>query len=99
MPEICRFFGIVISMFYADRSPPHSHARYGEHRAIIEIESSALLSGSLPPRLLWANDFPHSDSTWPHSQALLAQHAAHLTDEERRLVLHDNVAELYGLAR
>ena len=48
-------------------------------------------------RLLWANDFPHSDSTWPHSQELLAQHAAHLTDAERRLILHDNVAELYGL--
>jgi predicted TIM-barrel fold metal-dependent hydrolase len=48
-------------------------------------------------RLLWANDFPHSDSTWPHSMELLAKHAAHLTDAERRLVLHDNVAELYGL--
>jgi predicted TIM-barrel fold metal-dependent hydrolase len=49
-------------------------------------------------RLLWANDFPHSDSTWPRSQELLAKHAAHLTPAERRLVLHDNVAELYGLA-
>jgi len=48
-------------------------------------------------RLLWANDFPHSDSTWPHSQALLARHAAHLSDADRRLVLRDNVAELYGL--
>jgi predicted TIM-barrel fold metal-dependent hydrolase len=50
-------------------------------------------------RLLWANDFPHSDSTWPHSQELLAKHAAHLTPAELRLILHDNVAELYGLAR
>jgi uncharacterized protein len=49
-------------------------------------------------RLMWANDFPHSDSTWPHSQALLAKHAAHLTDEERRLILHDNVADLYGVS-
>jgi predicted TIM-barrel fold metal-dependent hydrolase len=49
-------------------------------------------------RLMWANDFPHSDSTWPHSQELLAKHAAHLTEEERDLMLHDNVAELYGLA-
>ena len=49
-------------------------------------------------RLLWANDFPHSDSTWPHSQELLAKHAAHLTAAELRLILHDNVAELYGLA-
>jgi predicted TIM-barrel fold metal-dependent hydrolase len=49
-------------------------------------------------RLLWANDFPHSDSTWPRSQELLAKHASHLTPEELRLILHDNVAELYGLA-
>jgi predicted TIM-barrel fold metal-dependent hydrolase len=48
-------------------------------------------------RLLWANDFPHSDSTWPRSQELLARHAAHLSDHERALILRDNVAELYGL--
>jgi len=48
-------------------------------------------------RLMWANDFPHSDSTWPDSQAVLAEQAAHLTPEERDLVLHDNVAELYRL--
>jgi len=50
-------------------------------------------------RLLWANDFPHSDSTWPNSQTMLAKHAAHLTEQERDLVLHDNVAALYGLDR
>jgi uncharacterized protein len=48
-------------------------------------------------RLMWANDFPHSDSTWPNSQALLKQHAAHLTEEEKNFILHDNVAELYNL--
>ena len=48
-------------------------------------------------RLMWANDFPHSDSTWPNSQAVLAKQAAHLTEEERDLVLHDNVAKLYNL--
>jgi uncharacterized protein len=48
-------------------------------------------------RLLWANDFPHSDSTWPESQAVLARHAATLTESERDLVLHDNVAELYRI--
>jgi predicted TIM-barrel fold metal-dependent hydrolase len=49
-------------------------------------------------RLLWANDFPHSDSTWPESQAVLARHAAALTAGERDLILHDNVAELYRIA-
>jgi uncharacterized protein len=48
-------------------------------------------------RLMWANDFPHSDSTWPHSQAVLAKQAGHLSEHDRDLILHDNVAELYGL--
>ncbi len=39
-------------MFYADHAPPHFHARYGERRAIIDIESSATLSGALSPRPL-----------------------------------------------
>jgi uncharacterized protein len=48
-------------------------------------------------RLLWANDYPHSDATWPHSQKLIAQHAASLSEHDRRRILHDNTAELYGI--
>jgi predicted TIM-barrel fold metal-dependent hydrolase len=48
-------------------------------------------------RLMWANDFPHSDATWPRSQELLAEHTADMTERERDWILHDNVAELYGL--
>lgn len=48
-------------------------------------------------RLMWANDFPHSDSTWPNSQELLKKHASHLSEEEKNFILHDNVAELYNL--
>ena len=48
-------------------------------------------------RLMWANDFPHSDSTWPWSQAMLAEHTAHLTGHQKQRILHDNLAELYGL--
>jgi predicted TIM-barrel fold metal-dependent hydrolase len=47
---------------------------------------------------MWANDFPHSDSTWPWSQDVIAEQAAHLTPELRKRILHDNVAELYNLA-
>jgi predicted TIM-barrel fold metal-dependent hydrolase len=47
--------------------------------------------------LLWANDFPHSDSTWPWSQELLAEHTAPLTDEQRTGILSANVADLYGV--
>ena len=48
-------------------------------------------------RLMWANDFPHSDSTWPWSQQMLAEHTGDLTDAQRRAILCDNVAELYRI--
>lgn len=48
-------------------------------------------------RLLWANDFPHSDSTWPWSQEMLAEHGKHLSEEQRRAILCDNTAELYQI--
>ena len=52
MPEISRFLGIVIAMFYNDHPPPHFHVRYGGMRAIIGIEDLALLDGDLSPRVL-----------------------------------------------
>ena len=48
-------------------------------------------------RLMWANDFPHSDSTWPWSQKLLAEHTAQLTDEQRVDILSNNVVDLYKI--
>jgi predicted TIM-barrel fold metal-dependent hydrolase len=50
-----------------------------------------------PERLMWGNDFPHSDSTWPRSQEVLREHAARLPAATRDLIVHDNVARLYGL--
>lgn len=52
MPEICRFYGIVIKLFYADHPPPHFHAEYGEHEALIKIADAEVFAGSLPARAL-----------------------------------------------
>jgi len=52
MPEISRFYGIVIRMSFADHAPPHFHAEYAEHEARIAIETLGVLSGQLPPRAL-----------------------------------------------
>jgi uncharacterized protein len=51
-----------------------------------------------PHQLMWANDFPHSDSTWPWSQDVIAQQTGHLSPELRKRILRDNVVELYKLA-
>ena len=48
-------------------------------------------------RLMWANDFPHSDATWPWSQELLEEHTKELSEVEKRWILRDNCAELFGL--
>jgi len=50
MPEVSRFFGIVIRMYFDDHNPPHFHAFYGESEAQIGIESITLLNGVLPNR-------------------------------------------------
>jgi hypothetical protein len=52
MPEISRFFGIVIAMYYHDHSPPHFHVRYGDQRALVAIGALTLLQGRLSPRAL-----------------------------------------------
>lgn len=52
MPEISRFFGIIILMYYKDHPPPHFHVRYGEQKALIDIQSLTLLEGRLSPRVL-----------------------------------------------
>jgi hypothetical protein len=51
MPEICRFFGIVIAVFYDDHNPPHFHARYQKYKATVGINDLAILQGKLPPRV------------------------------------------------
>ena len=48
-------------------------------------------------RLMWANDFPHSDSTWPWSQELLKEHTKDLGEADRDRILSGNTADLYRI--
>lgn len=52
MPEISRFLGIAIYMYFNDHNPPHFHVKYNEHRASITIKELAVYNGSLPARVL-----------------------------------------------
>jgi hypothetical protein len=51
MPELCRFLGIVIAMYYRDHGPPHFHAIYGGFEVTLEIETGNV-QGDFPPRAL-----------------------------------------------
>ena len=57
MPTISVFYGIVIQMFWRDHAPPHFHALYAEHEALIDLRDFRVIRGSLPRRamaLVWA---------------------------------------------
>ena len=49
MPEISRFLGIVITMYWDDHAPPHFHARYGDYRIVVGIADGAV-EGEFPKR-------------------------------------------------
>jgi Domain of unknown function (DUF4160) len=68
MPELSRFYGIVIKMFYDDHNPPYFHVEYGGNKAVIEIATLNITQGKFPRRALnlvreWASQ---------HEEELLA---------------------------
>jgi len=52
MPEVCRFYGIIIRMFFRDHLPPHFHVEYAEYKAKINITDGEIIEGSLPRKAL-----------------------------------------------
>jgi hypothetical protein len=68
MPEISRFYGIVIKMYFRDHPPPHFHAEYVGREIIVDIQSLSVIAGTLPARatrmvLEWAADH-QADGDW-----------------------------------
>ncbi len=50
MPELSRFYGIVIKMYYNDHNPAHFHAEYGCDQMVVDVNTLAVIGGRLPPR-------------------------------------------------
>ena len=48
MPRLSEFYGIAIYMYFVDHNPPHFHAIYGQHEALVSITDGEILGGSLP---------------------------------------------------
>lgn len=52
MPEVSRFFGIIIAMYFDEHNPPHFHARYGKEYVAIEIRTLSVIEGKFSPKAL-----------------------------------------------
>jgi len=75
MPELSRFYGIVIYMYAKDHAPPHFHARYGDDVAVFDLRSGEVLEGALPRRATrlvqdwWELHQPELEANWRTSQS------------------------------
>ena len=52
MLTVCRFYGIIIQIYFADHGPPHFHVIYNEYKAVIGILDFSVLHGDLPPKAI-----------------------------------------------
>jgi len=74
MPEISRFFGIIISMRFNEHQPPHFHAVYNDDEAMIDIRTLMVIDGHLSSRVLgmvieWASQHqPELSDLWERAQ-------------------------------
>jgi hypothetical protein len=76
MPEISRFFGIVIAIYYKEHGVPHFHAKYAGQTGVFSIVDLKLIEGRLPKRVValvleWA--FEHRSELLENWQRAVAQ--------------------------
>lgn len=74
MPEISRFYGIVVFMNYNDHPPPHFHAQYQDQEVTVEIETG-LVTGRMSKRALrmifeWSERYQEElNDNWQRARA------------------------------
>ncbi len=50
MPTISMFYGLIIQMYFREHAPPHFHVKYGEFKAVVDIQGLSITEGQLPRR-------------------------------------------------
>ena len=77
---------------------PSEYIRSNVYATFQDDETAYQALGQVPlEHLLWASDFPHTDSTWPRSRALIAEQASHLDEAQHQAIFRDNTARLFNL--
>jgi predicted TIM-barrel fold metal-dependent hydrolase len=79
---------------------PSEYFRRNFHATFQQDEETGLLARHIPgvETLMWASDYPHTDSTWPYSRKVVADLFVNVPDHERDMITYANAARLYGIA-
>ncbi len=86
MPEICRFLGIIIRMYFDDHAPPHFHAYYQNFKATFSIKTGQMIDGRFPSKqatFVTAWTLLHQKELMDNWKALIAGKDAHKIDPLR----------------
>jgi len=80
MPEISRFFGIVIAIYYKEHQPAHFHAKYENQTGVFSIADLKLIEGNLSKRVIslvleWA--FENRDELMENWELAMAEKPLH----------------------
>ena len=73
MPEISLFYGIRVTMYYNDHMPPHFHAEYNGHKALVDINNIQVIRGSLPNKQLRLIGLVYDSSGWINAELGIGQ--------------------------
>jgi predicted TIM-barrel fold metal-dependent hydrolase len=78
---------------------PSDYYRQSFHATFQQDDVTGLLARQIPgvDTLMWASDYPHTDSTWPRSREVVEDLFVSVPDDERRKITSANAAALYGL--
>ncbi len=82
------------------KEKPSDYFRRNFHATFQQDEETGLLARHITgvETLMWASDYPHTDSTWPHSRKVVDELFANIPGDERTQITSGNAARLYGLA-
>jgi Domain of unknown function (DUF4160) len=84
VPTIAWFYGIAIRMYVRDHSPPHFHAIYGEHEALVAIETGEVIEGTLPKAAARLVKERSAGAAGPIARKLASCPYGRATGEDRR---------------
>jgi predicted TIM-barrel fold metal-dependent hydrolase len=81
------------------KNKPSHYFRHNFHATFQQDDQTGLMARHIPgvETLMWASDYPHTDSTWPYSHKVVEELFAEVPDDERRLITYQNAARLYRI--
>ena len=93
--------GLSSGRHLATRSNQNGDSEYIKRQVFATFIADPVFVDSLhrygPENIMWSSDYPHTAATFPRSREIVQKRLGHLPEEQRRQIVHDTAARIYGL--